>query len=236
MSKSKSLAIVCFLFSGKRHTYTIEHVDRLRRMCERYAEPHTFYLISDRHYPEFIGRQISIAGCSTLEKEPVQAWPCLNIFNPEVQRQIEEPRILKLDLDCAIVRRIDPMLENFMPDRMVGWLDPTHQWLNPSFAYFANGFGHCYWYQYLAGQDEINEYIRSGRSLEKGSDMAFINSVEIRKKFLTRESGVFHFRELETGIPTKGKLPLHCKIVFFNGPWKPWSEKMRRKHPWLSKV
>jgi hypothetical protein len=183
-----------------------------------------------RELPKSI-KIISIADCPTFKFTEIGSWPVLSMFKKHIQEQIKEERILKLDLDCVITGSLENLLGSFQPDMITGWLDITHKILNPSFALFQNGWGQFIWQRFLENQTRVQEIISSGMADKYGWDQIWINdSLESnQKKFLTKESGIFHRREIDKSA----KLPGTAKIVFFNSSWKPWHEKMRLYYPWI---
>lgn len=230
------IGVVTFYWRNEsfRAVYEPRHVDTLYAMVKRHmSERFRFYCLTNDMGAEFRSgvEKISIADCPTFRFEKVGSWPCLNLFNPEIQKQIPCDRILKLDLDCVIVRDLSPLLSFYIEDRITGWLDISHNILNPSFALIRNGFGHSVWESLTEKADHVESMIGSGHADKYGWDQAWLNYCisEDRKKFLTKETGIFHRRECDRG----GTLPTKARIVYFNSSHKPWHEKMQLYYPWI---
>ncbi len=200
--------------------------------------PFTFYCLTDqpvalREYLSTSIKVISIADEPTFHLDPIGTWPVLSMFNPEIQRQIPEETILKLDLDCVITNSLDPLISRtpITDQRMAGWLDISHKILNPSFSLMKNGFGSFVWESFLNNPDRVKNLIQSGDADRLGWDQAWIADAmpEHNKIYLTKENGIFHRRELERAT----SLPNRAAIVYFNSSWKPWHDKMKLYYPWI---
>lgn len=229
------LSIICFQYSnpGFRATYGAEHVKKLYRMVKRnVTQPFKFYCITDCVLPYIDNEKILPI---FLDKDlfpftALGSWPVLSMFNPNIQKQIEGSVILKLDLDAVITGNIDSLIAKLKPGHLTGWLDISHKLLNPSFALFENGFGvKQIWNPYNERRPEVLELINDGRADKYGWDQAWINYVSRSFNYLTKESGIYHRREIANGW----KLPHNARIVYFNSTHKPWHQKMQDRYRWI---
>lgn len=237
----KEIGVLCFLWSNPtfRSQYTVKNVQVLHSMLKRNLKmPFTLYCATNE--PRKIRdalkgeiRIIPISDSPAFQMDVVGTWPAIESFNPEVQAQIKESTILKLDLDSVIVSRLDSFLESIPidADKMAGWLDWTHKILNPSFNLMQKGFGKFIYDAFLHDKKTIKTLIEKGLADKFGWDQSFIAQVcpEKHKIYLSKEDGILHRREIEP----QGKLPNNAKIVYFNSTWKPWHDKMKLYHPWI---
>lgn len=229
-------AILCFLWGNPkfRAQYGIKNVQILLSMVRRNVRvPFTFYCATDdwrKAERELTGGvKVLQLDPAKLGIDPVGTWPGLSMFDPEIQDQIREPNILKLDLDCVITRPIDYLLPRIEAGKITGWLDPSHKILNPSFTLIENGFGRELWRDVFEKRELLNRMIGSGDADKYGWDQLWINHnlPEQKKKFLSEEDGLYHRRDIDK------RLPVTARVVYFNSSWKPWHDKMKLRYPWI---
>lgn len=122
-----TLTVACYLWGRDR--YTIEDVRLLARMVDRHLTvPHEFVCITD-NVDQFTDSDIRAVPLDPFLCQGKGMFQQLTPFAPWARGVLGE-RVLTMDLDCAIVGDMNPLVER--DEDLVLWRNPSRRpWLYP---------------------------------------------------------------------------------------------------------
>lgn len=151
----------------------------------------------------------------------------LKLFSPEAATMIG-PRFVMIDLDCVITNDMRPVFDR--PEEFVAWGDTNPQpgsHYNGSLILLTAGSRRQVW-------DTFDPKTSPQRSLSAGcfgSDQGHISYVLGKGEARwTKEDGVYSFRNHLQNTRT---LPSNARIAIFHGKFKPWTEGLSARYPWI---
>lgn len=233
------LTVVCWLWgngytgAGWRPVYTAEHVNTFARMFRTHCTlPHRIVCITDM--PQ------GITECDTY---PLwRSWPdltsngtpnCyrrLRLFDERFTRdELHAERVLHMDIDCVILKNIDPLLQLSMSQglRIVKGLRNTRY--NGSMYLIEPGHYQHLWDDFNPAASPLILRAYRGANGKRiiGSDQAWISYNVKNAATWTKHDGVWQLGQW-AHAPTERN---NARIVFFAGGYKPWHKGIcRRPH------
>jgi hypothetical protein len=215
---------------GYRDRYNAEHVNVFYRMLRRHTTvPFEPLCITDD--PEGI------------EVPTMELWPnpaphygqlhkpnCfyrIKLFSSEFTHSIG--KFIWFDLDCVITGNIDHLLRD--PAEFKIWRpDGEKMPCNGSLVLHQCGTRPMTWVNFDPSMIDGKWGYKYVTGFQ-GSDQAWIaHNLRSHDQFFEQKDGVYSYR---SHIANNDHFPGHCKLVFFNGEFKPWQDDIRRKHPWI---
>lgn len=193
-------------------SYGPEHVRRLQAGLARHAGPHRFVCITDQ--------PIEGVECLPLWPDLAELGGCyrrLKVFEPGI-REMLGPRFMLIDLDCVIVRDLQPLLARneaviFNAYRPLSRRDPD-QFYNGGLMLMDAGARPQVW--------ESFDPIRSPQKIARarlaciGTDQAWIRlTLGKGEARFTEADGVYEFRQV------RDRLPANARLVLFAGARDP---------------
>lgn len=225
------LTVVTWLWDGwRKGWYTAEHVNTHARMLRaNLTLPHRVVCVTDM--PK------GITECETFPLWPEprnlktatrpNCWRRLRLFDPSLAEQLGE-RILSIDLDCAIVRDMTPLLDTAEPFKICrGYYAPY----NGSMWLMDAGVHPHVWTNFHP--DKSPRMARVARHPDRpgarmvGSDQVWLSMQIANAATWERTDGVLNYARHSVGY-RQAQL---ARIWFFAGPVKPWSAECRRVLP-----
>ncbi|HUS98486.1 MAG TPA: hypothetical protein VMX97_17305 [Hyphomicrobiaceae bacterium] len=208
--------------------YTADYVNRWASMVSRHLSlPHELVCCTDD--PEGIDPRVRIVPLP----DAMKAWPLgqmqkLFVFHPEAG-EIFGQRILLMDLDCVILRSIDPLVDRAEP--FVAW-EPRIYHLrggdysryNTSFVLMDAGSRSQVWTQFDPHHARA-ELTAAG--LPSADEQSWVTHV------LGKEEPVWPWDGEIRSLKATPR-PQDARIVFFNGPRSPGMPAVQAEYPWIS--
>ena len=229
------ISFVCWRWrppAGYRSIFGPETVNTLRRMVARnYSKPHRFICVTDD--PRGIDPQVEVIPLwddfanvpSPHGRGNPSCYRRLKMFSAEALK-LFGPRFCSLDLDCVIVKPIEPVVDR--PEDIVLWGDtnPTTPY-NGSMILLRAGSRTKVWDEFDPATSP-----RKATSLGYfGSDQAWIGAaLGPDEPKWSKADGVYSYRCDLRGKPT---LPDNARIVMFHGQWDPWHREIMSRHAWV---
>lgn len=237
-----------------RTVYTAEHVNIWARMIHRNLKlPHRFVVFTDDMHDNFdpLIEKAPLWKDWHLLDNP--CWPAglpqcyvrLKAFSdaPEIKKLLG-PRYASIDLDCLVTGSLDRILAREEP--FVIWRRPildknkTRLHYNASMWLMDTGAHPEVWSEFKGAVTLIS--LPGQREYFMTDQGWMLYKLGPKKPCWTLKDGVFMWSWLQTkGILPKrdanGRLvveyggeTIHCRVIFFNGSYKPWSYR------WLEEV
>ena len=184
-------------------TFTQEHVDILRSMCERHIHvPFKFTCFEED------------APFNELPRCYKRLW----LYSNEASVYFKGDRILLLDLDLVITDDITSIIEANDP---FAYYNKNHVEYQGAFQIITPGLKSYIWDEFISNPDRNMKDFGS-----IGSDQGWLHhKMDKGLKVYTEHDGFYCF---DIHIKRKPKLPENCKIVFFRAQYKPWNFRKRR--------
>lgn len=142
-------------------------------------------------------------------------------------REIIGPRFVSVDLDCAIIDRMEPVWDR--PEDFVIWESRIKAMQYNGSMWMMDAGSRAQVYDKFIPTESPRLARRAGYL---GSDQAWINYVLGGNEAVwTRKDGVYNFRlDLRH---MNWALPADARIVFFCGNVDPWSQFAQDHAPWV---
>lgn len=132
------------------------------------------------------------------------------------------PRILSIDLDAVVLGNIDHLITDDDFKIMGGKAAPY----NGSLFLHTTGTRLDVWDTFNKNSPDIVKlHERKSQVRHYGSDQAWMSYKMPGAPTWSEADGVHHFTLLTEGVPTS------CRLLFFAGGNKPWSERARQMAP-----
>lgn len=220
------ITVVTFLWKGWNPIYTAEHVNIFARMVRaNFSLPHKIICVTN--CPD------GITECETFplwEQQVVNqnrvqdCYVRLRLFDPATAFQLGE-KLLVMDLDTVILNDLAPLITNDDFCAVKG----RHAPLNGSMFMIKSGTNAHVWENWdPRWSPKQIEKTRHKMLYIVGSDQAWMSIQLPDAAKWTTCDGVEHYTLLTGQVNVD-----HCKVVFFAGKVKPWSDECRRDHPEL---
>jgi hypothetical protein len=226
------LTVVCWKWDGWRAGYTAEQVNVLERMLKEHLHlDHRLVCVTD---------DPTGVRCETMEiwnypvVETLQGRPnCfrrLRLFSDEAGDMFG-PRVLSIDLDCAIMGDITPLITDHDFRILQGEVAPY----NGSMWLLRTGARPRAWDEF--DPDTFHQAIAKTRTARHrpyyGSDQAWLSYVLPGEATWSEADGVYQYRNLAL---RSADVPNDARIVFFAGSRKPWDHALKRQMPIIYKT
>lgn len=221
-----SLTVVVWKWIGWRgNMYTHDHVHAMQAMLKKHLTiPHRFVCVTD---------DTKGLRCETM---PLWDYPNINtgtgrpnsyrrlrLFAPEARYMFGE-RVLSIDLDSVVLGNIDSLITEDNFKIMSGKAAPY----NGSMFLHKTGTKLHLWETFNRhSPDVVRRHERITQVRHYGSDQAWMSYAEPGAPTWGEADGVYHFTLLMAGKD----VPTDCRLLFFAGSNKPWSERARQLAP-----
>lgn len=245
------ITFICWKWHQRhyRTPYTAEHVNVWAAMVEKnYPRLHRKICITDD--------PVGITRCETFPlwndhsdlRNPSgphlpSCYRRLKIFSMDTTAEMdidEDAWVVSMDLDIVITGDLEHLLHKFPDAPFVGWKGVgAHQptvYNGSLFRFRAGRMSHL-WHEF----DPKLSPVRSIQERYFGSDQSWI-SYRLRGTApgWTAADGVLSYSSNlgQRSMTTGGKrafLPMHSKIVSFNGKHKPWDSHVKSASPWIER-
>lgn len=203
-------------------TYTGAHVARwVRHVSRHYQGKRKFYCITD----DLGDLPAGVIGVplwddwSNLSNRHGEQYPScyrrLRLWSSDIADLLGN-RIVLMDLDCAIVGDLTPLIDR--KDDVVLWRDPNPPFqYNGGFLMLDAGARPAVWDGFDARTIKAAERYR-------GSDQAILtHMLGTGESVWTEEDGVMSYKKhVRRHFQRTGRAPDHARIIFFHGNPKPW--------------
>jgi hypothetical protein len=217
------LTVVCSLYKGWRPLYDFRNVNALQSMLSQYLKmPHRLVCMTDT--PAGI-RCETMPMWKTPEVKVRDRFPnCykrLNLFRRDAEAVFGK-RILSIDLDCLILRELDPLITDDDFRIVDGFSAPY----NGSMFMLRSGSRPQVWDKFdPATSPKIanSQVMKSGRNY-LGSDQAWISYIIPGEKVWGRSDGVYLFHDANKNE----EILKAARVIFFPGLRKPWDPHMSK--------
>jgi hypothetical protein len=240
------ISIACFFWvdPSRRRSYQVtpEDVRIWDRMVARHVSiPHRRVCIT--HRPDLIDFMETVP-LDMTKHVPGTCTVKLMVWRPDIARLLDE-RICIMDVDCVIVRNIDPILMAPEPRRF--WKNPNYEkggrrgFIQGSIQLFSAGAGPELWTDFDPDVTPTWLNRRFG-----GAEQCWISERlntsypepgwEWNEAHWTEESGIYGAGRLFNGKMGQGvqtELPDNARIVFFPGDRSPSQPETQASHPWV---
>jgi hypothetical protein len=241
------LTVVSWMWKAKPVRYPVIMWNTLRSMVERHLHvPHRFVVITDD--PSGLDPRIEVV--PDWPDPPPRCYRRLRMFSPEM-RGILGPRFLHIDVDCAIVDDITPLVERDEP-LVIYKLDfkgSGRSLFNPTLMLMDAGARADIW---NAWQYNPSGLMVAAKRLTSFSDMGVINycfnavgrygtvppKIDLQLSWSkadpdtvptwTKADGVWKWRGSSWNVRDQPSLPEGARIVFFSGQIRPTSSEPTR--------
>lgn len=223
------ITVVTFLWhepQGRHNhlfTYSADYVNRLRSMLERHLhQPHELVCVTDM--PDGIDPRVRIVA-------PEPGLPGffrrLVLFRPDAARWFGE-RILMMDLDCVILRDIDPLLAGAgdfkaWEPRLYHVRGGDYSRYNMSFVLLRAGARPQVWSRF---DPETSPAAIEAMGMTTHDQSWLTHVLGPDEDVWPWDGDVVSVR----AVPD----PQRARVVFFNGPRSPGMESMQKQYPWIA--
>jgi hypothetical protein len=233
----KDLSIVCWKWDKGPHPkkgikFTAEHVNILRASVARnLSRSHVFVCVTDDH--KGLHPEVQVVNIDRHFKEFSDLGGCyrrLKAFDMVSGLALFGPRFVSIDLDVVITGNLDDLF-GFQEDFRI-WEDN-----------FKRRTPYCgsLWGMKSGSRGKVWDKFKSdpglcvGSAKEQklmGTDQAHISHcLYPQEKTWTVRDGVYNFGTRVRMMG--GRLPVDCKMVFFNGKYDPSQGPLQENFPWI---
>lgn len=222
------LTIVTFLWRGWRPLYAAENVNALQRMLAQHLkQPHRLICVTDTPHgiecetmPNWKMPEIKVR-----PKYP-DCYRRLKLFSLDAMKLFGD-RILSLDLDCVILKDIDPLITDHEFRIVDGFSCPY----NGSMWLLKTGTRTKAWDKFIpetSPEEAAKRQLPDGRRY-LGSDQSWLSHILPGEETWKNVDGVylFHGKSKTEALLT---IP-RARIIFFPGHHKPWGPRIQAKYP-----